>query len=112
VVKPDLQFIHANKNTPAVTWIGHATFLVQMANVTPEEAVQIHKDLGIKRSIGMHGGTFAMGEERLDQPLDDLEAARKKLGVKEDEFFVLKRGETFRVRNANEAIDQKRAASN
>jgi L-ascorbate metabolism protein UlaG (beta-lactamase superfamily) len=82
------------------------------SHVTPQEAVQIHKDLGIKRSIGMHWGTFAMGEERLDQPLDDIEAARKKLGVKEDEFFVLKHGETFRVRNANEANGQKRPASN
>jgi N-acyl-phosphatidylethanolamine-hydrolysing phospholipase D len=81
------------------------------SHVTPQEAVQIHKDLGIKRSIGMHWGTFAMGEERLDQPLDDLETARKKLGVKEDEFFVLKHGETFRVRNANEANGQKRPAS-
>jgi L-ascorbate metabolism protein UlaG (beta-lactamase superfamily) len=66
------------------------------SHVSPEEAVQIHKDLGIKRSIGMHWGTFAMGEERLDQPVDDLALARKKLGVKEEEFFVLKHGETFR----------------
>lgn len=67
------------------------------SHVSPEEAVQIHTDLGIKRSIGMHWGTFAMGEERLDQPLDDLSVARKKLGVKENEFFVLRHGETFAV---------------
>jgi N-acyl-phosphatidylethanolamine-hydrolysing phospholipase D len=81
------------------------------SHVTPEEAVQIHKDLGIKRSIGMHWGTFAMGEERLDQPLDDLAAARKKLGVKEEEFFVLKHGETFRVRNATKGTVQQSLGS-
>jgi N-acyl-phosphatidylethanolamine-hydrolysing phospholipase D len=67
------------------------------SHVSPEEAVQIHKELGIKRSIGMHWGTFPMGEERLDQPLDDLAAARKKLGVGENEFFVMKHGETIRL---------------
>ncbi|MEN3365072.1 MAG: N-acyl-phosphatidylethanolamine-hydrolyzing phospholipase [Burkholderiales bacterium] len=73
------------------------------SHVTPEEALQVHKDLGIKRSIGMHWGTFAMGEERLDQPLEDLALARKKLGVGEDEFFVLKHGETFRPKIASAA---------
>lgn len=67
------------------------------SHVSPEEAVQIHKDLGIKRSIGMHWGTFPMGQERLDQPIDDLAAARKKLGVKDEEFFLLKHGETFHL---------------
>lgn len=66
-------------------------------HVSPEEAVQIHKDLGIKRSIGMHWGTFPMGEERLDQPIEDLAAAREKLGVKDTEFFLLRHGETFNL---------------
>jgi N-acyl-phosphatidylethanolamine-hydrolysing phospholipase D len=69
------------------------------SHVTPEEAVQIHKELGIRRSIGMHWGTFAMGEERLDEPVDDLARAREKLGVAEDAFFVLRHGETFRLRD-------------
>ncbi len=67
------------------------------SHVSPEEAVRIHKELRIKRSIGMHWGTFALGEERLDQAVDDLALARQQHGLKDDEFFVMHHGETFRT---------------
>ncbi len=67
------------------------------SHVSPEEAVRIHKELRIKRSIGMHWGTFALGQERLDQAVDDLAIARRQHDVKDDEFFVLHHGETFRT---------------
>ncbi|HEV2611331.1 MAG TPA: MBL fold metallo-hydrolase, partial [Noviherbaspirillum sp.] len=31
-IRPDLAFIHGNKSAAALTWIGHATFLLQTAN--------------------------------------------------------------------------------
>lgn len=67
------------------------------SHVTPEEAVRIHKELRIRRSIGMHWGTFPLGEERLDQPVDDLAIARSRHGVGPEEFFVLQHGQTYRV---------------
>lgn len=30
-------------------------------HIDPAEAVQIHKDIGSKKSIGIHWGTYAMG---------------------------------------------------
>ena len=56
-------------------------------HVNPLEAVQIHQDLKAKRSVGVHWGTFALTDEPLDQPPQDLAAARLAANITEDEFF-------------------------
>ena len=63
-------------------------------HVNPYEAVQMHLDLGAKQSIGMHWGTFALTDEPLDQPPQDLVLARRALKVPEDRFSVMAVGET------------------
>lgn len=63
-------------------------------HVNPDEAVQMHLDLGAKQSIGMHWGTFALTDEPLDQPPQDLVLARRALKVPEDRFSVMAVGET------------------
>lgn len=63
-------------------------------HMNPEEALQAHADLGAKRSVGMHWGTFELTDEPLDQPPQDLAAAKKALGVGDANFFLLKIGET------------------
>ena len=66
-------------------------------HANPEEAVQIHLDLGAKRSVGMHWGTFSLTDEPLDQPPIDLAAARAAKQMDEATFSVLKIGETRKV---------------
>ncbi|MEO7334949.1 MAG: MBL fold metallo-hydrolase [Caldimonas sp.] len=63
----------------------------------PAEAVQIHLDLGAKRSIGMHWGTFELTDESLDQPPLDLADARKARGLADDAFSVMAIGETRKL---------------
>lgn len=58
--------------------------------------MRIHRELRVRRSVGMHWGTYPMGQERLDQAAIDLAIARKAQGVADDEFFVMKIGETYR----------------
>jgi len=67
------------------------------SHVSPDEAVRIHRELRVRRSIGMHWGTYPMGQERLDQAPRDLAIARQAQGVSEDAFGVLRIGETWRV---------------
>jgi N-acyl-phosphatidylethanolamine-hydrolysing phospholipase D len=63
-------------------------------HVDLDEAVQIHLDLGAKRSLGVHWGTFELADDPLDQPLHLLAAAREAKGVSAETFFLLPVGAT------------------
>ncbi len=63
-------------------------------HVDPAEAVTVHRDLGAKRSVGVHWGTFELTDESLDQPPKDLAAARTAQGLKDEDFSVMAIGET------------------
>ena len=69
-------------------------WFLQPQHVNPAEAVRIHQDLGAKRSMGVHWGTFELTDEPLDQPLRDLQATRDAAGLASSAFFVLAVGET------------------
>ena len=66
-------------------------------HLDPAQAVQVHKDLGAKTSIGIHWGTFNLTDEPLDQPPRDLARARVAQGLDEQTFSLMKIGETRRL---------------
>jgi L-ascorbate metabolism protein UlaG (beta-lactamase superfamily) len=59
-------------------------------HMNPAEAVQAHRALGARQSIGMHFGTFQLTDEAIDAPLTALEAAKSA----SDAFVTLGFGET------------------
>ena len=64
-------------------------------HMNPAEAVQAHQDLGARRSLGIHWGTFPLTDEALDQPPVDLAAARQAQRLSAQDFFVLPIGGTW-----------------
>jgi L-ascorbate metabolism protein UlaG (beta-lactamase superfamily) len=58
----------------------------------PAEAVQIHQDIGARRSFGMHWGTFQLTDEGRDEPPQALAAALNAAGLSTAEFGVLAPG--------------------
>jgi N-acyl-phosphatidylethanolamine-hydrolysing phospholipase D len=69
-------------------------WFMSLQHVDLNEAVQVHLDLGAKRSLGVHWGTFSLSDEPLDQPLHELDAARIAKGVSGERFFILPIGAT------------------
>ncbi len=75
-------------------------WFMQDLHMNPAEAVQAHLDLGSSLSIGMHFGTFRLTAEGIDEPLADLEQARRDRGVAPDAFRTLDFGESLHLRSA------------
>ncbi len=63
----------------------------------PEEAVQIHRDLCAKQSVGVHWGTFPLADEDPAEPALELARVRDVQGVLVSEFFTMAVGETVEV---------------
>jgi N-acyl-phosphatidylethanolamine-hydrolysing phospholipase D len=64
-------------------------------HVSPEESVQIHKDIRSKKSVAIHWGTFILTDEPLDEPPQRLAAAMQENEIPIDDFLVLQHGETI-----------------
>jgi L-ascorbate metabolism protein UlaG (beta-lactamase superfamily) len=64
-------------------------------HMSPEEAVQVHADVHSKKSVAIHWGTFMLTDEPLDEPPKRLEAALAQNERSNEEFVVLKHGETI-----------------
>lgn len=69
-------------------------WFMQPAHVSPAEAVQVHRDLRARGSVGMHYGTFHLADEPFDEPPRLLAEARAAAGLAEEEFTTLDVGET------------------
>ncbi|HXH30745.1 MAG TPA: MBL fold metallo-hydrolase [Bacteriovoracaceae bacterium] len=64
-------------------------------HLNPEEAVKAHRDLSAVKSIAMHFGTFQLTDEGINDPVKDLELARKKEGIPEKNFMILDQGQAM-----------------
>ena len=47
-------------------------WFMNYSHVNPEEAINIAKDLGSKKSVGMHWGTFILTDEPVLEPRERL----------------------------------------
>jgi L-ascorbate metabolism protein UlaG (beta-lactamase superfamily) len=69
-------------------------WFMQSVHMNPAEAVQVHRDLGARRSVAMHWGTWGLTDEAWDEPPRRLAEARAAAGLDADEFTVLDPGES------------------
>jgi L-ascorbate metabolism protein UlaG (beta-lactamase superfamily) len=69
-------------------------WFMRQNHIDPSEAVRAHLDLGARRGIGMHFGTFQLTDEAIDAPVLEMRCARDQAGLTESDFDVLAFGET------------------
>ncbi|HEX8700865.1 MAG TPA: MBL fold metallo-hydrolase [Myxococcaceae bacterium] len=68
-------------------------------HMNPEQAVQAFEDLGARRFVAMHWGTFKLTDEPLDEPPQRLETEWTRRGWTREKLHVLAVGESLTVRN-------------
>lgn len=68
--------------------------LMRGVHATPEEAVAIGRDLGIRRLVGKHWGTIQLTDEPLFEPPGRFRTAALEAGYAEEDVWVMKIGET------------------
>lgn len=83
--KPDLALIPIGAYQPRE--------ILKDYHLNPEDAVQSHIDLNSHKSVGMHWGTFQLSSEHVQQPLIDLNQAKKRHGISDESFYVLNFGD-------------------
>ncbi|MGI4812484.1 MAG: MBL fold metallo-hydrolase [Janthinobacterium lividum] len=66
-------------------------------HVDPAEAVQIFKDVHAKKAVGIHWGTFELGDEPLDEPPRLLLQATRAAGLPDDAFVALRHGQMIKL---------------
>jgi L-ascorbate metabolism protein UlaG (beta-lactamase superfamily) len=65
-------------------------------HTSPEEAVQGFVELGAEQMVPMHYGTFQLGREPMDEPLQRLKTEAARLGIN-GKLKILEEGETMHL---------------
>ena len=62
-------------------------------HVAPAQALQIHRDLGARTSLGIHHGTFRLTDEGQDEPAEEIRRLLAAMPEPRPRFWVLENGE-------------------
>lgn len=72
-------------------------WFMRPVHMTPAEAVSAHRHLGAGISLGIHQGTFRLGDEAYDAPEADLKAALDAAGLPGEAFPLPRNGEYWHL---------------
>lgn len=64
---------------------------------SPDQAVQIHKDVRAQQSVAIHFGTFPMADDGEREPVDVLQKALREQQIAPAQFRALRNGESLDV---------------
>ena len=70
-------------------------WFMKESHMNPDDAIQAHRDLHSKRSIGIHFGTFRLTDEGIEDPVRDLKAGLSLGNLSAEDFEVPRNGQTF-----------------
>jgi N-acyl-phosphatidylethanolamine-hydrolysing phospholipase D len=72
-------------------------WFMRAQHVDPTDAIQLHRDIGARQSIGMHWGTFPLSAEPIMEPALLIRQAQQEGLIAEDEFFTLPIGGSYEI---------------
>jgi L-ascorbate metabolism protein UlaG (beta-lactamase superfamily) len=72
-------------------------WFMEKQHMNPEQAVQAFVDLGARRFVAMHWGTFKLTDEPLDEPPDRLRAEWERRGLWRDRLHIPAIGQSLEL---------------
>ncbi len=64
---------------------------------SPAQAIEIHEMVQATKSVACHHGTFPLGDDGMDEPAQELAAARSEKGIASDTFVILQNGHHLQI---------------
>jgi L-ascorbate metabolism protein UlaG (beta-lactamase superfamily) len=86
-------------------------WFMRSQHMTPEDAVQAFLDLGARRLVAMHWGTFKLTDEPLDEPPRRLQADWERRHLPRETLSILPIGGSLELRGQVEAERTERPAA-
>jgi L-ascorbate metabolism protein UlaG (beta-lactamase superfamily) len=74
-------------------------WFMERQHMNPEQAVQAWEDLGARRMVAMHWGTFKLTDEPLEEPPQRLEAEWQRRKLPREPLHVLAVGQSLHVQS-------------
>jgi N-acyl-phosphatidylethanolamine-hydrolysing phospholipase D len=68
--------------------------MMRFSHLTPEEALRVFEDIGARRLVAIHWGTFNLADEPLGEPPVRAEAEGRRLSLDPERIWILRHGET------------------
>jgi len=87
---PDIAFMPIGAYLPR--------FMLKDVHMDPQEAIKASQDLHSHYSMGIHFGTFELGDEDLDDPPKELAEDEEDDHIPDGKFFVLNQGHSWFVK--------------
>lgn len=97
---PHFRHIHERLGSPRVSLLPIGAYeprwFMRQQHMNPADAVEAHRQLGSRQSIGIHFATFKLSDEARFAPVDDLASARENAGLEGEDFWAPAFGEGYR----------------
>ena len=65
--------------------------------MNPSDAIQAHKDLKSSQSLAIHFGTFSLGDDSFEDPVNELNLAREEENISPSSFYAPDFGEIKKI---------------
>ena len=95
---PRLQDIASRLGSPDIAALPIGAYeprwFMRTQHVNPPEAVDLHRRLGVRRSLAIHWGTFELADDSLDAPILSLQESLRQQDLTPDDFWVIRQGES------------------
>lgn len=97
---PYFEILKNHFGPPKISFLPIGAFeprwFMEVAHMSPTDAIKAHQILGSRKSIAIHFGTFHLSDEAIDEPIKQLKEGLKAHHIPDDEFYILKPGESLK----------------